>query len=390
MKYVASLFSGSQGLRARTFLSSLACICVILPLAIMAGCSEDEETITFPTPPPEVALDWYLGISGTAANDIYACGRNGNMFHFNGTSWTKQSMGVSTDIIDIQNLDGVMYAVGHKGNIWKNSGSSWSAMTSGTTEDLFGIGKFQNSIYACGFEGTLLKLSGSSWSSIGGTLVMRDASAAPTDTLRMDRDIYSLVTIGNNFIGGSFIVDLDAEIFGTLGTKGMILSKDKPQEDEETIFDWWLRPLSGAELIENEWIVSSISDSTTPARNFLGTSEGYLFQMQVDANSNENWIKDPARISQDVNNGISDMYLAPNNKLYMVTDDGLIVVRDEDGTATVLYDQISTLSGIWGTGSDNLYIVGYMENEIYHAVHDLDTNTLEITTIALGQTDGGN
>jgi len=46
----------------------LACICVILPLAIMAGCSEDEETITFPTPPEEIIAAVMLDVIAHVAS----------------------------------------------------------------------------------------------------------------------------------------------------------------------------------------------------------------------------------------------------------------------------------------------------------------------------------
>ncbi len=383
MKHVASLFSGSHGLRPGVLLPALVTVSLLIALALISGCSDDEGSSTFPPPIPQETKHWLFGIGGTDATNIYVCGRLGSMFHYDGTSWSDVDMGVNSDIVDIQNVDGVLYAVGHNGKIWKNTGSSWSSMDSGTSQHLFGFGKYQGETYACGFGGTLLRLSGNSWSSVGGSIVLRDPNFAAIDTMRMDRDIFSLVTIGNNFIGGAFLDPTwEGPAFGIDGTKGMILSKDSPPEEEENSnFDWWLRPLSGAELIDAEWVVSSTTDSETPSRNFLATSEGFLFRLLVDGDGNDNWIKDNLRVTHDRGRGISDMYLTPDNVLYMVTDDGLVVAREDDGTTTELFKQGVALTGIWGTGSDNLFIVGYMEDEFYHAVHHAGTDTLEITKI---------
>lgn len=380
MKNVASLFSGSLGPRSRAIFSVMVAICLLLPLVFVAGCGDDEETgVNYPTVTTEEAKHWMFGVGGTDASNVYACGRNGAMFHFDGTSWSTVDMGVTTDIVDVQNIDGTLYAVGHNGKIWENTGSSWNSMTSGTSENLYGIGKYQDEIYACGYDATLLKRSGSSWNAMGGTIVQRDpSSGAPIDTLFMDIDIFSLVTVGDNYIGGSYLDPTwDGPLFGTDGTKGMILTDDVPLDDEELIFDFWMRPLSGAELIDAEWLVSGTSDSETLLRNFVGTSEGYLFQLQNDGN----WAKDNLQITKDRGYGISDMYLTPDNQLYMVTDDGLVVVRDVDGTSTVLFDQGEALTGIWGTDASNMYIVGFMEDVFYHATHHAGTDTLEITLI---------
>jgi len=379
MKHVASFFSGSNELRPGVVLSVITAFCLLLSLAFITGCGDDEDSVSFPSEIPQEAKHWLFSVGGTDANNVYACGRSGAMFHFNGLGWSEVDMGTTSDIVDIKNIDGTLYAVGHKGKIWNNTGSSWNSMTTGTSESIFCIGEFQDEIYAGGYDGTLLELSGSTWNQNNGTIVMRDpANGAPVDTLRMDRDIFSLITIGDNFVGGAFLdPNWEGPVFGMNGTKGMSLAEDVPLPEEESSFSWWLRPLSGAELIDAEWIVSSNSNSLIRTRNFLGTSEGYLFRMQEDGN----WAKDDVRYSNDRGNGISDMYLAPGDNLYIVTNDGLVVLRENDGTRTVLLNQGEALSGIWGTDSSNMYIVGYMEDEIYHAVHHAGADTLEITVI---------
>jgi len=49
----------------------------------------------------------------------------------------------------------------------------------------------------------------------------------------------------------------------------------------------------------------------------------------------------------------------------------------------VLYDQKNSLVGIWGTAPDDIYLVGYMNEMILHAVHDTGAGTFSVEQISL-------
>ncbi len=94
----------------------------------ISACSKDKATTTFPVPIPEVSRKWLFDVYGTAANDVYIVGNLGAMFHFDGTSWTRQNMGTTAAITTVwaSPIDGTRYAVGHKGHIWRNTGTGWT------------------------------------------------------------------------------------------------------------------------------------------------------------------------------------------------------------------------------------------------------------------------
>lgn len=378
MNKVAFVLTGARTPSARMLLTVLFGIMLGVSVFLATGCSDDEDTIQFPTPPEPQALNWLFDVYGTGPNDVYACGNKGAMFHFDGSTWTYMDMGVTSAIVTVWENDGTMYAVGHGGRIWRNSSGQWNSMDSGTGKDLYGIGVFDGAVYACGAEGTLRKLNGSSWGTTPEEIVIRDPSNnAPTDTLSRRTDLASLLTVNNYFIGGAYKKpDYNGEEIGLLGTDGMVMTTD-PE------YDWLLRPIRGDQLAVAEWVLSTTSSATVLERNFLGTSEGWIFQLSEEDDGDLVWVKHYPRVAIDPGSGIRDLWLDENSNVYMVTDDGQLVIQSSDydfnestGFRKVLYDQINALVGIWGTGSDNFYMVGFVENKLFQAAMDFSDTTL--------------
>ncbi|MBP9581640.1 MAG: glucosyl transferase, partial [Ignavibacterium sp.] len=53
-------------------------------------------------PIPDVLIGWQINkLWGSSSNDLYAVGNNGNIAHYNGSSWTKIESGTTTDIQDV-------------------------------------------------------------------------------------------------------------------------------------------------------------------------------------------------------------------------------------------------------------------------------------------------
>jgi hypothetical protein len=379
MKQTAFVTSGVRTPKARLLALALCLSLLGLTVLLGAGCSDEKKTATYPPPPPTTPNNWLYDIGGTAANDIYACGEKGVIFHStDGVTWTAQDLGVDAPIVALHEDGSTLYAVGHGGRVWRNTSGSWEALSSGTSENLYGVGKFGDDIYICGANGTLLRNNGSSWESTPTVMVTRDpATFAPLDTLSLAEDVESLLTVNTFFVGGAYrLPDYEGEDYGMLGTDGMVLASD-PQ------YDWLLRPLRGDELAPAEWVLCTTSDPLNLSRNYLGTSEGWVFQLLQDEEIGLVWSKRFPRITADPLSGIRDMWIDENDFLYMVTDDGQLVVQSEDynfddrtGFRKELYDQNASLVGIWGTGSDNIYMVGLMENKILHTAVDLSDTTL--------------
>jgi len=309
MNKIAFALTGARDPLAR-FLLTIFCVTALAAVIVSgSGCSDDEGgTINYPTPPSEPTRNWVFDVYGTGPDDIYACGNRGAMFHYEPESgWTYMDMGTGDPIVRVWHNEGTFYAVGHGGRIWQNTSGSWNTMESGTSKNLYGIGIYDEDIYACGAEGTLRQLNGGSWSSVPSEIVLRDpATGATTDTLALDTDLSSLLTVNHYFIGGAYkLPDFEGEEVGMLGTDGMVLAPD-PE------YDWLLRPLRGDELSDSEWVLTTTSNALVLRDNYLGTSEGWLFQLTEDDEESLVWAKAYPRLTEDPGSGIRDLWCLPS------------------------------------------------------------------------------
>ena len=400
MMKIAPALTGTTRLLLGRGVPMLMTLTLLGGLLAAAGCGSDKSEVTFPGTPAEEARKWLFDVYGTAANNIYVAGNLGAMFHFDGTSWTQQNMGTSGAITTVwaPPTETTLYAVGHKGKIWRNTGSGWSGMESGTTANLYGIGSFQGQIHAVGANGTIRRLSGSNWGGVGSTMFVLDENGAPTDTLVTVEDLSSVLAVNNFFLGGAFLdPDFVGERFGITGTKGNVLA---PNADLTLAADWILRPISGEQRVDSEWVLAMTSDPVDLARNYLGTSEGWLFRLVRDDNGKNVWQKFYPELTDDPGAGIRDIWVDAGNNVYVVTDEGKVIYQTADynyidgtGAREVLYDDVSSLVGIWGTAPDNIYMTGYYDEVIFHAVHDAGAGTFTVDRIemlfAAKSADGG-
>ncbi len=379
MKLIASVFSETYARWFRRSITPMIMVTLLGLIFIGSGCSDDNgDQINFPTPAPPAQRNWLFDVFGTAADDVYACGNKGAMFHFDGTSWIQMEMGTSAPITTIWGPpEGPLYAAGHDGHLWQLVNNTWSTMSSGTTQDLFGLGMYQGNIHVCGAEGTLRRLSGNTWAGVPEVIVLRDPEGvhAPIDTLNLTADISSLLTINSFAIGGAFKdPNFIGEGFGMEGTDGMILGLDSEPEN----YDWVLRPLRGDQLAESEWIICSTNSTAVTENNYLGTSEGWIFQL----GSNQGWNKLEPDVTTDAKVGIRGMWLDENSNLYFVTDSGDMIFQTREyhfpdlGLRKIFPVTINGLTNIWGADTDHLFMTGFTENMIIQAHMDFSDTTL--------------
>lgn len=386
----------ARDVRALRLALCLVAVCLLPALAFLGSCSSNSSGPDFSNPPVPPTQDWLFDVTGTAANDVYACGAKGAMFRFDGTSWTAVPMGMSDPIVRMWKEDAgsTLYAVGHKGRIWHNTGGSWASMTSGTSQNLYGIGSLEGIVHAVGQDGTICRLSGSTWSQISGSMFLLNENNVPVDTLQVADDLESLVTVNNYFLGGAYIdPDFTGTRVGVYGTRGMVLA---PNSDPLFSGEWILRPISGEQIIPHEWVLCTTSDPAVLSRNLLGTSEGWLFKLTRDDNGKNVWQKFYPSLTVDPGSGVTDLWLDETGNAYIVTDEGQIVFQTVDydysagtGRRAVLYDNVERLTAIWGTGPDNLWFVGYRVGTIMHGVHNQSNDQFTYTATSVTFPDKG-
>jgi len=394
MNKIASVLTGICSPYAKLRLPVLMALALMAVALFTGACSKDDEVNTdiFPTQPVPETQDWLFDVYGTSPTNIYAAGAKGTMFHYDGNGqnqWTQVPVGTSRALTRIWGSgDGTLYATGHGGVVLRNSGGSWSRMTTGTSKNLYGIGRMRGQIFACGLDGALLRLNGSTWGGAPGLSWILDESGAPTDSLEFSTDIASLITVNSFFIGGAYKNSrFTGEPIGMQGTRGGVFevadhSIFPPPDNSDTenpqynvLPDWILRPLSGEQIVEAEWMLSSTSDPADLSRNFLGTSEGWLFQLSDDRGDTV-WTKFYPAVTQNPGAGIQDIWIDALRNIYMVTDEGTIIYQtadynftEETGSRTTLYSGPVTLTGIWGVDPNTFYVVGYMDEMLMRCSH---------------------
>jgi hypothetical protein len=80
------------------------------------------------------------GVWGSSPSDIFAVGRSGMIWHYDGASWTEMDSGTDKFLFGVWGTSpSDVYAVGESGTILHYDGSSWSPMESGTDRELWQI-----------------------------------------------------------------------------------------------------------------------------------------------------------------------------------------------------------------------------------------------------------
>jgi len=85
-------------------------------------------------------VDVTRGVWGSSSTDIFAVGRSGRIWHYDGASWTQMDSGTEKFLFGVWGRSpSDVYAVGDEGIILHYDGSSWSPMESGTDRELWQI-----------------------------------------------------------------------------------------------------------------------------------------------------------------------------------------------------------------------------------------------------------
>lgn len=111
------------------------------------------------------------GIFGTSAKDLWVVGAKGEIWHFDGTSFTQSPSGVSTNLNAVWGSGSSdIWAVGDTGTAVHFDGSTWKAVPTGVAGNLKSIwGTGSSDIWAVGTGGASVHFDGTQWLSLSGT-----------------------------------------------------------------------------------------------------------------------------------------------------------------------------------------------------------------------------
>jgi len=77
--------------------------------------------------------EYLLDIWGTSATDVFACGWNGTILHYDGVQWRVMDTPVTFPLCALLgNASNDVYSVGYVGTILHYDGAEWTKQPSGT------------------------------------------------------------------------------------------------------------------------------------------------------------------------------------------------------------------------------------------------------------------
>ena len=80
------------------------------------------------------------GVTGTAADDVWAVGEGGLVAHWDGSVWTEQEAFTDASLWDVWAASASdVDAVGNNGEAWRYDGASWSALPTGVDNNLYAV-----------------------------------------------------------------------------------------------------------------------------------------------------------------------------------------------------------------------------------------------------------
>lgn len=112
----------------------------------------------------------FFGISGSTDNNVIGVGDNGNIYRYNGSSWSAMNSGTGNDLNDVEVVNAATaFAVGDDGTALQLVGGAWMDRSGFTTRDLFGVwAASATEAYAVGDQGGIWLYNGLSWSDLSG------------------------------------------------------------------------------------------------------------------------------------------------------------------------------------------------------------------------------
>jgi hypothetical protein len=122
---------------------------------------------------------------GTSASDMYACGVDGTILHYDGIAWTSMSSNTTGDLYSLWGASSDdIFAVGESGIVIHYDGIAWSPMGKPPTGHLNAVwGSAPDNVFAVGNGGIILKYDGAVWNAVssGTTTHLSDVWGSAAD-----------------------------------------------------------------------------------------------------------------------------------------------------------------------------------------------------------------
>jgi len=118
-------------------------------------------------------IEWDIrqhGIWGSGPDNIWSTGLCWAFYHFDGSAWTRQNCSpVGQGMAIWGSGEKPVMAVGSRGTAFKFNGISWDSLVTGISTDMWDVwGSSANDIYAVGEFGRVFHYDGSAWSAVPG------------------------------------------------------------------------------------------------------------------------------------------------------------------------------------------------------------------------------
>ena len=115
----------------------------------------------------QIAFDGeeFKGISGSSDSNVIAVGKNGSIYHYDGSVWTQNDFVSNEELRDIEVVNSnLAFAVGKNGKVVQYDGVSWTTLPAPTGEDLGGVWAISSTeVWVVGKKNSLYLWDGSSW-----------------------------------------------------------------------------------------------------------------------------------------------------------------------------------------------------------------------------------
>ncbi len=335
-------------------------------------------------PPSGLGLFLMRGVWGSASNNVYAVGYSyatytAMVLHYNGMAWSKMNIPLLFD--DLHAIWGSdpnhIFAVGEEGVILYYNGHSWQEIDASTEAYLYDVwGSGPNDVYAAGYlysdyKGVVLHYDGSSW---------KQVFAIPGEK------IYAIWGAGANDI---YIVDTFRTVYHFDGHTWQEMGR--PTNRTYYLYDVWGTGPDDLFVVGRDGVIAHYDGSQWSeqgqAAPFSGAgiwtdgthvvAVGGLRALVYDGRQ---WIL--YRLPPDIpgSHWLSSYLYGPWgtswNDLYAVSE-GLIWHFDGQTwthahvMVTSDDEEVVRFRGIWGSGPNNIYAVGYIEGSYPNNVHVL-------------------
>jgi len=255
--------------------------------------------------------EFYYGIWGHSANELFIVGMEGTILHYDGNQWMGLNSGTEKDLYNVWGTSANnVFAVGWGGIILHYDGSDWTKMDSSTQETLFSVwGTSENDVFAVGMNGTILHYDGNQWA---------------TMTSSTEEDIFGVLGCSGN------------DVYA-VGNRGIILHYDGTQWQEKSILGLlWDGLWEPDEKIKDDnwsWIKKDTANHLT-----VMESNTTLPLKSVWANS-----------AQDVF-AVGGQYGWP--------EDRGIILHYDGSQWTEMFNSNIPLNAIWGSSENDVFVVG--------------------------------